>query len=42
MAGAVAVHFALLGGAGIFVPILLGALAWSGHYLRTYELKSII
>jgi uncharacterized membrane protein YphA (DoxX/SURF4 family) len=42
MAGAVSVHFALLGGAGIFVPILLGALAWSGHCLRTYQLKSII
>lgn len=42
MAEAVAVHFALLGGAGIAVPIMLGVLGWSGHCLRTYELKSII
>jgi hypothetical protein len=42
MAGAVAVHFALLGGAGITVPIMIGVLAWSGHCLRTYELKAII
>ena len=42
MAGAVAVHFALLGGAGIAVPIIIGLLAWSGHCLRTYQLKSII
>jgi hypothetical protein len=42
MAGAVAVHFALLGGVGIAVPIMLGVLAWSGHCLRTYELKPII
>ena len=42
MAGAVSVHFALLGGAGIAVPIMIGVLAWSGHCLRTYELKAII
>ena len=42
MAGAVAVHFAMLGGAGIAVPIMLGLLAWSGHCLRSYELKAII
>ena len=42
MAGAVAVHFALLGGAGIAIPIMLGLLAWSGHCLRTYNLKAII
>ena len=42
MAGAVSLHFALLGGAGIAIPIMLGLLAWSGHCLRTYELKSII
>jgi hypothetical protein len=39
MSGAVAVHFAMLGGTGIFMPILLGLLAWSGHCLRTYQLK---
>lgn len=42
MAGAVAVHFAVLGGAGVGLPIALGVLAWSGHCLRTYELKPII
>jgi len=36
MSGAVAVHIAMFGGAGIFVPIFLGAAAWAGHCLRTY------
>jgi hypothetical protein len=40
MSGAVAVHFAILGGVGIFMPILLGGLAWSAHCLRTYTVKS--
>lgn len=39
MSGAVAVHFAMLGGTGLFAPILIGVLAWSGHCLRTYQLK---
>ena len=36
MSGAVAVHIAMFGGAGILVPIFLGAAAWTGHCLRTY------
>jgi hypothetical protein len=36
MSGAVAVHIAMFGGAGIFVPIFLGAAAWTAHCLRTY------
>ena len=39
MSGAVALHFSYLGGAGIFIPILLGVLAWSSHCLRTYSTK---
>ena len=39
MSGAVALHFSYLGGAGIFMPILLGVLAWSAHCLRTYSVK---
>jgi hypothetical protein len=38
MSGAVAVHLSLMGGAGIFIPILLGVLAWSSHCLRTHKL----
>jgi hypothetical protein len=37
MSGAIAVHIAMFGGAGILVPIFLGAAAWSGHCLRTYS-----
>jgi hypothetical protein len=37
MSGAVAVHIAMFGGAGIFVPIFLGVAAWAGHCLRTYS-----
>ncbi len=40
MAGAVALHFSYLGGVGIFMPILLGVLAWSAHCLRTYTVKA--
>jgi hypothetical protein len=36
MSGAVAVHVAMFGGAGIFIPIFLGVAAWAGHCLRTY------
>ena len=36
MSGAVAVHIAMFGGAGIFVPVFLGVAAWAGHCLRTY------
>jgi hypothetical protein len=37
MSGAVAVHIAMFGGAGILMPIFLGASAWAGHCLRTYS-----
>jgi uncharacterized membrane protein len=37
MSGAVAVHIAMFGGAGLLVPIFLGAAAWTGHCLRTYS-----
>ena len=36
MSGAVAVHIAMFGGAGILMPIFLGASAWIAHCLRTY------
>jgi hypothetical protein len=39
MSGASAVHIVLLGGAGIFLPITIGLLAWSGHCLRTYKVS---
>jgi len=26
----------MFGGAGLFMPIFLGAAAWAGHCLRTY------
>jgi hypothetical protein len=40
MAGAVSLHFSYLGGAGIFMPILIGVLAWSAYCLRTYTVKA--
>jgi len=36
MSGAIAVHIAMFGGAGLFMPMFLGAAAWGGHCLRTY------
>ena len=36
MSGAVAVHIAMFGGAGLLMPIFLGAAAWTAHCLRTY------
>ena len=36
MSGAVAVHIAMFGGVGLFMPIFLGAAAWTAHCLRTY------
>ena len=36
MSGAVAVHIAMFGGAGLLMPIFLGASAWGAHCLRTY------
>ena len=37
MSGAIAVHIAMFGGAGLLVPMFLGATAWAGHCLRTYS-----
>ena len=36
MSGAVALHMALMGGASVMVPVMLGVVAWSAHCLRTY------
>jgi hypothetical protein len=36
MSGAVSLHLALMGGASLMVPIMLGVLAWSAHCLRAY------
>ena len=36
MSGAVALHVALMGGSGLFVPVILGSMAWASHCLRTY------
>ena len=36
MSGAVAVHIAMFGGAGLFMPVFRGAAAWGAHCLRTY------
>jgi hypothetical protein len=40
MSGAVSLHLSLMGGAGLFIPILIGVLAWSGHCLRTHSVCS--
>jgi len=36
MSGAVALHLSYLKGYGVFMPILIGLLAWSAHCLRRY------
>jgi len=36
MAGAVTLHLSYFGGANIGIPFVLGAVAWTGHCLRTY------
>ena len=36
LSGAVAIHLAMMGGQGIFIPFLLGVVVWTGHCLRTY------
>lgn len=38
MSGAVALHLSLMGGVGLFTPILIGLLAWSGYCLRTHKI----
>jgi uncharacterized membrane protein YphA (DoxX/SURF4 family) len=34
MSAAAVIHLSYMGGAGVFVPVILGALAWVAHYLR--------
>jgi len=40
MSGAVALHLSLMGGAGFFIPMILGALALGGYCLRSGECKN--
>jgi uncharacterized membrane protein YphA (DoxX/SURF4 family) len=40
MSGAVALHLSLMGGAGFFIPMILGALALGGYCLRSNEYKN--
>jgi uncharacterized membrane protein YphA (DoxX/SURF4 family) len=37
MSGATVMHLSYLNGDGLFMPVMLGLLAWSGHCLRTYN-----
>jgi len=39
MSGAVTIHLSYMGGSGVIVPILIGALSWGAYYLRMYKLK---
>lgn len=36
MGGAVALHLSCMGGAGVMVPVLVGALAWTTHCIKKY------
>lgn len=36
MSGAVMAHLSLMGGQGVFNPIMVGILTWTGHCLREY------
>jgi hypothetical protein len=38
MSGAAAIHLSLMGGAKLVAPVMVGVLAWSGYYLRTYQI----
>jgi uncharacterized membrane protein YphA (DoxX/SURF4 family) len=42
MSAAAAMHLSYMGGNGVVMPIILGLLAWTGHCLRTYDVKKII
>ena len=42
MSAAAAMHLSYMGGTGVVMPIMLGLLAWTGHCLRTYDVKKII
>ena len=39
MSGAVSIHLSYMGGSGVIVPIIVGALAWGAYYLRSFKLK---
>jgi uncharacterized membrane protein YphA (DoxX/SURF4 family) len=42
MSSAATIHLSYMGGNGIMMPIVLAILAWTGHCLRTYDVKKII
>ena len=39
LSGAVALHLAMMGGAGVMTPIILGLAVWTAHCLRSYSIK---
>ena len=39
LSGAVAIHLAMMGGAGVMVPFILGLAVWSAYCLRTHTIK---
>jgi hypothetical protein len=39
LSGAVAIHLSMMGGQGIFLPIILGVVVWTSHCLRTYVVE---
>ena len=42
MSAAAAMHLSYMGGSGVVMPILLGVFAWTGHCLRTYDVKKLL
>ena len=42
MSAAAAMHLSYMGGSGVVIPILLGVFAWTGHCLRTYDVKKLL
>ena len=42
MSAAAAMHLSYIGGSGVVMPILLGIFAWTGHCLRTYDVKKLL
>ena len=39
LSGAAALHLAMMGGAGVMTPIILGLAVWTAHCLRSYSTK---
>jgi hypothetical protein len=39
LSGAAALHLAMMGGAGVMTPIILGLAVWAAHCLRSYSIK---